>query len=148
VSVDRPTFVRWANADRALLFNTQWFLSYLPDYRNGFVVNGPVYVFFTFAVSTGYYQDRLVPELLTVYEFASRSGGVLPSLQYRFTDSLSATIGMLYFFGRTQLSDMAVQEVSPVINRAGPNAYRQPVENGFSGIRKRDEVFVKFSWTF
>jgi hypothetical protein len=85
---------------------------------------------------------------LTVYEFASRSGGVLPSLQYRFTDSLSATIGMLYFFGRTELSDMAVQEVSPVINRAGPNAYRQPVENGFSGIRKRDEVFVKFSWTF
>jgi hypothetical protein len=55
---------------------------------------------------------------------------------------------MLYFFGRTELSDMAVQEVSPVINRTGPNAYRQPVENGFSGIRKRDEVFVKFSWTF
>jgi hypothetical protein len=148
VSIDRPTFIRWLNADRAVLFNTQWFLRYLPDYDDGFVVNGPVNVFFTFAVSTGYYQDRLTPELLTVYEFASRSGGVLPSLQYRITDSFSATIGMLYFFGRTELTDMAVQEVSPVINRTGPNAYRQPVENGFSGIRKRDEVFVKFSWTF
>jgi hypothetical protein len=148
VSVDRPTFVRWLNADRAVLFNTQWFLSYLPDYSDGFVVNGPVNVFFTFAVSTGYYQDRLIPELLTVYEFGSRSGGVLPSLQYRFTDSFAATIGMLYFFGRTELSEMAVQEISPVINRTGRNAYRQPVENGFSGIRKRDEVFVKFSWTF
>ena len=148
VSVDRPTFVRWLNADRAVLFNTQWFLSYLPDYRSGFTVNGPVNVFFTFAVSTGYDQDRVIPELLTVYEFASRSGGVLPSLQYRFTDSFSATVGLLYFFGRTELSDMAVQEVAPVTNRAGPNAYRQPVENGFSGIRKRDEVFVKFLWTF
>jgi hypothetical protein len=148
VSVDRPTFVRLLNADRPVLFNTQGFVSYLPDYRDGFTVNGPVNAFFTFAISTGYYQDRLVPQLLTVYEFASRSGGVLPSLEYRFTDSLSVTVGMLYFFGRTELSDMAVQEISPVINRTGANAYRQPVENGFSGIRKRDEVFVKMRWTF
>ncbi len=148
LSVDRPTFVRFLNANRAVLFNTQWFLRYLPEYRDGFTVNGPVNVFFSFAVSTGYYQDRVIPELLTVYEFASRSGGVLPSVQYRFTDSLSVTFGVLYFFGRTELSDMAVQEVSPVINRAPPHAYRQPVENGFSDIRKRDEVFVKLRWTF
>ncbi len=148
VSVDRPTFVRLLNANRAVLFNTQWFVSYLTGYREGFAANGPVNVFFTFAVSTGYYQDRLIPELLTVYEFESRSGGVLPSLQYRFTDSLSVTVGVLYFFGRTELSDMAVLEVSPVINRTGRHAYRQPVENGFSGIRKRDEVFVKLRWTF
>jgi len=113
VSVDRPTFVRLVNADRAILFNTQWFVSYLPDYQRGFTANGPVNVFFTFAISTGYDQDRVIPQLLTVYEFASRSGGVLPSLEYRFTDSLSMTVGMLYFFGRTELSDMAVQEVSP-----------------------------------
>ena len=103
-----------------MLFNTQWFVSYLPDYHDGFTVNGPVNVFFTFAMSTGYYQDRVIPQLLTVYEFASRSGGVLPSVEYRFTDSLSVTVGMLYFFGRTELSDMAVQEISPVINRTGP----------------------------
>ena len=83
-----------------------------------------------------------------MYEFASRSGGILPSLEYRFTDSLSLTVGMLYFFGRTELTDMAVQEVSPVINRAGRNAYKQPVDNGFSGIRKRDELFVRMRWTF
>jgi hypothetical protein len=148
VSVDRPTFVRFVNPDRAVLFNTQWFVNYLPDWHDGYTVNGPANVFFTFAVSTGYYQDRLIPQLLTVYEFGSRSGGLVPSLEYRFTDSLSMTVGMLYFFGRTELSDMAVQEVSPVINRAGPNAYRQPVENGFSGIRKRDEVFMKLRWTF
>jgi hypothetical protein len=148
VSVDRPTFVRFVNADRAILFNTQWFVSYLPEYRDGFTANGPVNTFFTFAVSTGYRQDRLIPQLLTVYEFNSKSGGVLPSLEYRFTDSLSVTVGMLYFFGRTELSEMAIQEVSPVINRTGPNAYRQPVENGFSGIRKRDEIFAKLRWTF
>jgi hypothetical protein len=148
VSVDRPTFLRFANADRPVLFNTQWFVRYLSDYHQGFAVNGPVNVFFTFAASTGYYQDRLIPQLLTVYEFASRSGAVVPSLEYRLTDSLSVTAGMLYFFGRTELSDMAVREVSPVIDRTGRNAYRQPIENGFSGIRKRDEVFVKMRWTF
>ena len=41
-----------------------------------------------------------------------------------------------------------MQEVSPVINRAGRNAYTQPVDNGFSGIRKRDEIFVRMRWTF
>jgi hypothetical protein len=148
ISVDRPTFVRFLNADRPVLFNMQWFLTYLPDYERGYTANGPVNAFFTFAVTTGFDQDRVIPQLLTVYEFASRSGGVLPSVEYRFTDSLSFTVGMLYFFGRTELSDMAVQEVSPVINRTGPNAYRQPVENGFSGVRKRDEVFVKLRWSF
>jgi len=148
ISVDRPTFIHFLNPNRTFLFNSQWFVSYLPGYRDGFTANGPANVFFTFAVSTGYFQDRMTPELLTVYEFASRSGGVLPSLQYRFTDSLSVTVGFLVFFGRTQLTEMAVQEISPVVNRAGRHAYQQGVDNGFSGIRKRDEVFMKLRWTF
>ena len=148
VSVDRPTFIHFLNPNRTFLFNTQWFTSYAPEHRDSFPSNGPVNVFFTFSVSTGYFQDRMTPELLTVYEFASRSGGILPSLQYRLTESLSVTVGVLWFFGRTQLTDMPVQEVSPVVNRAGRNAYRVGVDNGLSGIRKRDEVFVRLRWSF
>ena len=123
VSVDRPTFFRLAEPEPHVPVQHAVVLQLPARLRRRLLVNGPVNVFFTFAVSTGYYQDRLMPELLTVYEFASRSGGVLPSLQYRFTDSFSVTVGMLYFFGRTELTDMAVQEISPVINRAGRNAY-------------------------
>jgi hypothetical protein len=56
------------------------------------------------------------------HTLASRAGGVLPSLEYRFTDPLSMTVGMLCFSGRTQLSDRAVQGASPVIDRVGRNA--------------------------
>ena len=67
---------------------------------------------FTFAMFTGYFQDRVQPQFVTVYDFRSRSGGLLPSLQYRFTESFSVTIGMLYFFGRTELKDMPRTRVS------------------------------------
>ena len=148
VSVDRPTFVRFLNPNRTFFFNTQWFLSYVPEHREGFLIDGPVDVFATFQVSTGYFQDRLRPQLFTVYALRSRGGAVLPSLEYAFTDSFSVTVGMLYFFGRTQLRPMPINELSPVVNRAGANAYRDGVENGLSGVRKRDEVFVRMRWAF
>ena len=103
---------------------------------------------FTFTASTGYYQDRLLPAVTTVYHFRSRSGGVLPSLQYRLTQSVSVTVGMLYFFGRTQLVDMPVRDLTPAVNRVGPDAYRNGVDNDLSLIRKRDEVFLRVRWTF
>jgi hypothetical protein len=148
VSVDRPTFIHFLNPNRTFLFNTQWFVNYVPEATDSFTANGPVNVFFTFAVSTGYFQDRMIPELLTVYEIDSRSGGIMPSLQYRMTESLSVTVGVLWFFGRTQLTDMPVREVAPVVNRTGHNAYRVGVENGLSGIRKRDEVFMRLRYSF
>lgn len=148
VSVDRPTFINFLNPNRTFFFNSQWFVSYVPDYKKGFTSNGPVNVLFTFAMFTGYFQDRVNPQFVTVYDFKSQSGGLLPSLQYRFTESFSATIGMLYFFGRTQLKDMPVQEFGPPSNRVGRNANKVGVDNLLSLIRKRDEVFLRLRWTF
>jgi len=148
VSVDRPTFIHFLNPNRTFLFNTQWFVSYVPEADGSFVAGGPLNAFFTFSVSTGYYQDRMIPELLTVYDLDSRSGGVMPSLEYRMTDALSVTVGVLWFFGRTQLVDMPVNEVAPVVNRVGSHAYRVGVDNGLSGIRRRDELFMRLRWSF
>ncbi|MHC4504927.1 MAG: DUF1302 family protein, partial [Planctomycetota bacterium] len=58
VSVDRPTFINFLNPNRTFFMNTQWFFQYVSGYRDSFAMNGPLNVLFTFAVFTGYYQDR------------------------------------------------------------------------------------------
>ncbi|MBW2402138.1 MAG: hypothetical protein JRG80_23285, partial [Deltaproteobacteria bacterium] len=130
VSVDRPTFINFLNQNRTFFINSQWFFQYMTDYEDGYVNNGPVNVLFTVAVFTGYFQDRVNPLLVTVYDFMSSSGGILPSVTYRFTDALSVGIGMNFFFGKTQLADMGVREFAPAGNRAGPNAYKNGVARG------------------
>ena len=85
---------------------------------------------------------------MTIYDFGSRSGGVLPSIQYRFTEAFSVAFGMGIFFGRTQLTDMPLNPLRPASNRVGHNAYRDPSEQFLSGIRHRDEVWLRLRWTF
>ena len=55
---------------------------------------------------------------------------------------------MLYFFGRTQLKNMPINEFGPPSNRSGPSANKVGVDNLLSLIRKRDEVFLRLRWTF
>jgi hypothetical protein len=55
---------------------------------------------------------------------------------------------MLWFFGRTQLKNMPVQEFGPPANRVGRDANKVGVDNALSLIRQRDEVFLRLRWTF
>jgi hypothetical protein len=148
VSVDRPTFINFLNANRTFFFNTQWFFQYLTNYDNGFQANGPFNVLFTFAMFTGYYQDRLLPTMVTVYDFGSHSAGFLPSITYRFNESFSLTTGVNYFTGQGQYKDMPVRDFAPTSGRAGDKAYENGVENGLSVINRRDEVFLRLRYTF
>jgi hypothetical protein len=149
ISVDRPTFINFLNANRTFFINSQWFFQYITDYQGGgFSSNGPINVLFTVAVFTGYFQDRLNPNWVFVYDFGSRSGGLLPSLGYRFTENFSVTIGFNYFFGRGQLKAMPVRGFAPAVLRAGENLYRDGVENVLSPIRHRDEVYFRLRYTF
>jgi len=148
ISVDRPTFINFLNPNRTFFFNTQWFVSYLDKWEKGYTFDGPWNVLFTFAVFTGYFQDRVMPQFVTVFDVRSQSGGLLPSFQYRFTESFSVTIGMLYFFGHTELKDMPVRDIAPAANRSGPNAYETGVDNILALVRQRDEVFLRLRWTF
>jgi hypothetical protein len=148
VSVDRPTFINFLNANRTFFFNSQWFFQYVMNYNNGFTSDGPVNVLFTFAVFTGYFQDRLQPQVVTVYDFNSTSGGFLPSISYRFTDAFSVSFGVNFFVGHGQWKHMPVQEFAPTSNRAGDRAYHDSTENLLSLIRAHDEAYMRLRWTF
>jgi hypothetical protein len=147
VSVDRPTFINFLNANRTFLFNSQWFMSYRPDHGSGFQSNGPYNVTTTFTILTGYFQDRLLGVFTLVYDFQSESGGGLPSLTYRFSESFSATFGMALFWGRSQDFD-PLSMPRALGNRVGQNAYRDHVETGLGVVRDRDEFFFRLRYTF
>jgi hypothetical protein len=149
ISVDRPTFINFLNANRTFFFNTQWFFNYIPEHGKGFTqFRHPFNVLFTFAVFTGYYQDRFLPQIITVYDFGSHSAGVLPQLQYRFTEAFSVTFGVSFFFGRGEFVPMPVRGFAPDANRAGPNAYQDGVLRLLALISRRDEMWMRLRWTF
>ena len=149
ISIDRPTFINFLNANRTFFFNTQWFFNYIPEHTSGFTnFNSPFNVLFTFAVFTGYYQDRLLPQIITVYDFGSQSAGFLPQLQYRFTEAFSVTFGVSFFFGKSEFVPMPVRGFAPDANRAGPNAYNDGVTRLLNLISRRDEMWMRLRWTF
>jgi hypothetical protein len=148
ISIDRPTFVNFMNANRTFFFNTQWFFEYQDQHSRGFLNDGPWDIFGVFAVSTGYFQDRLLPSLVLVYFVRNNSFAVLPEVTYRFTENFSVTFGIAAFAGREQEHDMAISEITPAGSRFGRNAYRTSVENGLAVIRERDEAFLRIKYTF
>ena len=148
VSVDRPTFINFLNPNRTVFFNSQWFFQYIEGHEDGFVTNGPVNVLATLTALTGYHQDRLMVAFTTVYDFRSQSGGLLPQVTYRFSENFSATVGSNLFFGRVELTDAPIAEVRAGLNRTGNLADKDPVENGLSVLRERDEVFLTLRYTF
>ena len=148
VSVDRPTFINFLNANRTLFFNSQWFFQYRSGYRDSFSSIGPWNVLATFAVFTGYFQDRLNPTLVFVWDFRSRSGGALPQINYRFSENFSITVGASIFTGEQDLVTMPVNEIGPASTRSGPNAYMNGSDPGLALVRDRDEVFMSLRYTF
>jgi hypothetical protein len=148
ISVDRPTFINFLNANRTFFMNSQWFFNYLTNWNDGYSFQGPFNVLFTFAVFTGYHQDRFLPQLVTVYDFRSRSAGILPQLAYRFTENFSVTFGISWFVGRESYYPMPMRGIAPVSNRGGEHAYEDGTEQLLSLIRNRDEAWMRLRYTF
>ncbi|MBW2383079.1 MAG: hypothetical protein JRG92_05550, partial [Deltaproteobacteria bacterium] len=148
ISVDRPTFVNFLNANRTFFINSQWFFQYRKGWESGMTNPGPWNVLATFAVFTGYFQDRLNPTLVFVYDFQSRSGGALPQINYRFSENFSVTLGASLFMGGQDLVVMPVNPIAPAVPRAGSNTYYDSTEPGLSVVRDRDEVFMTLRYTF
>ena len=61
--------------------------------------NGPFSSMFTNTIMTGYFQDRLNSSLVTIYDFNSRSEGVLPSIQDGSTRRLGSRAFSCLFTG-------------------------------------------------
>jgi hypothetical protein len=148
VSVDRPTFINFLNANRTFFFNAQFFFQYIDGYEEGFTSNGPWNFLGTFTVSTGYFQDRLLPSVTFVYDKRSNSAAVLPQVTYRFTENFSATFGAAGFIGREEKRDLELHPVGTSSLRAGKHRGSTFVENGLSAVRQSDELFLRLRYTF
>jgi hypothetical protein len=147
VSIDRPTFINFLNPNRTFFLNMQTFFQYVDGHRKGFASNGPWNTLVTFTIQTGFFRDRLNPNMTFVYDVRSNSGAWLPSIQYRYTENLSVTFGLALFSGRMQSRQMSAAPTA-LANRAGSRSGSDFVENGLSVVRERDEVFLKLRYTF
>jgi hypothetical protein len=147
ISVDRPTFINFLNANRTFFFNAQLFTQYVDGYKSGFVTNGPWNFLGVFVMETGYFDDRLIPRMTFVYDKRSNSGAWIPQFTYRFSSDFSATVGVAMFTGREETRPMALTPTS-LSNRVGSRAYKDVVENGLSAVRDRDEVFLRLRYSF
>ena len=150
ISMDRPTFINFLNPNRSFFINSQWFFQYRTKYNDAWAANGPANVLGTLTILTGYYQDRLNPQITGVYDFMSRSGGLLTQFEYRVSAAFSVAVGLNYFFGRTQLRDAPINGIAPGQNYAfnASNRYQEPTDQLLSVIRDRDELFFRLRYSF
>jgi hypothetical protein len=148
ISVDRPTFVNFLNANRTFFINSQWFFEYQDHTTPGFTSDAPWDIFGVISITSGYFQDRLLPGIVGVYFVRNNSFAVLPEITYRFNENFSATFGLAAFAGREQRRPMPIQELAPASERFGRHAYTSTVENGLAVIRERDEIFLRVKYTF
>lgn len=146
VSVDRPTFVNFLNANRTFFLNAQVFFRYIPHYDQSFDTNGPLSVLATFAITTGYFQDRLLPAIVFVHDFSSSSGGVVGQITYRFNEAFSVTAGLLAFYGGPEKNPIARYPISLFDTQTSFDARLRYA--GLSAIAERDEAFLKLRYTF
>jgi hypothetical protein len=148
VSVDRPTFINFLNQNRTFFFNAQVFMRYIDGYEGGgeFGVHGPFSALSTFSAFTGYFQDRLLPALTWVHDYASVSGGVVAQITYRFSQDFSTTIGMASFYGDPD--ERALAQSPAVLTNQGGDYKADLRYDGLSAIAERDEVFLSIRYTF
>jgi hypothetical protein len=97
--------------------------------------------------NTGYFQDRFLVSTAAVYDFTSQSMAFLPSVQYRFTENFSLTIGAAVLAGKWKGGrDMGVNQFSAsVAENLNDTIY---VENGISAARDLDNFFLRLRYTF
>lgn len=143
LSVDRPTFVNFLNANRTFFFNAQFFFRY-----RAAGTASTLDLLSTFTVLAGYFQDRLLPSVTFIYDARSNTYGALPQLQYRYTEAFSIVFGAQFFGGKPDIVDMPVNGLGPASNQQGPYAYRVASDDGVSIVRSTDNVYLRLRYAF
>ena len=90
-------------------------------------------------------RDRVRASAVTVC--SSRHDDVLRD-GFGVGEACSVGVGIGLFYGRTQLRDMSVNEISAPGNRAAQHAYKDPTDQFISNVRNRDEIFMRLRYTF
>jgi hypothetical protein len=146
VSVDRPTFINFLNANRTFFINSQIFMSYLRGYEKTMLRDGPYTALILLNANTGYFQDRFLVSSALVYDIRSNSGAFLPSVQYRFTENFSLTMGAAVLSGHWERREMGINQFSAQSDvNLNDNVY---VENGISPARDLDNFFLRVRYTY
>ena len=146
VSVDRPTFINFLNANRTFFINSQIFTSYLRGYEKTMLRDGPWTALILVNANTGYFQDRFLVSTAMVYDIRSNSGAFLPSVQYRFTENFSMTLGAAVLTGHWERREMGINQFSATSEvNLNDNVY---TENGISPARDLDNFFLRLRYTY
>ncbi len=90
----------------------------------------------------------MFPSVTFVYDVKSNSSAALPQIQYRFTESFSAAIGVALFGGRPQFKKMSLEPVSLSNHAGGNGAYHNATEQALAQVRDRDELYLRLRYTF
>jgi hypothetical protein len=148
ISMDRPTFVNFLNPNRTFFFNTQWFFRYINNFHDNSAmwVNGPFSMLATFTINTGYFQDRLLPEVTFVHDVRTTSGAALISLTYRYSQAFSATLGTNVFYGSPQKMQLPIQQ--PVLQDNGGDFMNRVKYDGLTSLAERNELSLVLRYTF
>jgi len=146
ISVDRPTFVNFLNANRSFFLNAQLFVRWIPDHDSSYAVDGPVTALGTFTAATGYFQDRLLPAVTFVHDFKSRSGAVITQVTYRYNQDFSATFGVAVFHGSPDQQRIPFNPIG--FTNAGGKYEQRLRYSGLSALAERDELFLRLRYTF
>jgi len=108
--------------------------------------DGPWTALILVNANTGYFQDRFLVSSALVYDIRSNSGAFLPSVQYRFTENFSLTLGAAVLAGHWERREMGINQFSATSeNNLNDNVY---VETGISPARDLDNFFMRWRWTF
>ncbi|MFP6604992.1 MAG: hypothetical protein VCC19_00310, partial [Myxococcota bacterium] len=152
ISADRPTFINFLNSNRTFFFNWQFFMNYREGWKKAHGNEGALDLTTTFAVFTGFFQDRLGPSAVVLYNIPTQSGAFLPSISYRFSDRFSAAVGMAFFFGKPDWVDEPLVNLAPASNRDRNDAdhlYKVRRDGGIGAlVRDRDEIWARVRYTF
>ena len=148
VSVDRPTFINFFNANRTVFFNAQFFVRWIDDYPDkALAPDGPFSLLMTFSAFTGFWQDRLLAAVTQVHELESNSGGTIVNMTYRMTENFSMSVGLTTFYGDPRSSRQARVPLS-VSSTAGNDYESRLRYNGLSPVADREELYMTLRYTF
>lgn len=101
VGWDRPTYIRWLNPNRTFLLSGQIFGQHLLDHETQKSVLGEQIGFQdwkssfigTFLFQGFYANDRILPRVITAYDFRARAAVLAPGIDYLISDSLRLIVG-------------------------------------------------------
>jgi len=109
LGIDRPTFINFLNPNRTFGLGFQIFDFWVTEGADDIKKNGGHTLGgssvtehetgISFSADTGYFQDRVKPNMLYIYNISLRTSYLQVGSEFRFTDNLIGYVGVSTFWG-------------------------------------------------